>query len=408
MSPRAADPRQLSDLLEVSQTLGGTLNLRAALQRTIAILEESRGTLSATIVLQGRRGGRPRGRGRERGRVLRAPRPLPARRGDRRARRPERPDGGGAAGEPRAALPRPLGRLPPLGPGRDVVRLRAHPGRAPDGGSARGGAALPGGPRLRPGGQVLRGRGLDGRPGGARPPPRRGGEKAPPGREHQAAARAHRALRHPQHRGQQPGHAGGVRAGGSGRPREHDGARPRGVGHRQGARGPRDPLLLPPREEALRQGELRGAAGEPDRVGAVRLRAGRLHRRARPEEGPLRAGPRRHDLPRRDRRAHALDAGEAAARAARARDRAAGRGAGDQGERARDRGHQQGPRGRGEGRGLPRGPLLPPQRLLDLHAAAAGAQDRHPAPRRPLRREARGRPRQGRAPDRDARRSTCS
>jgi Nif-specific regulatory protein len=50
--PRAADPRQLSDLLEVSQTLGGTLNLRAALQRVIAILEESHGTLSATIVLK--------------------------------------------------------------------------------------------------------------------------------------------------------------------------------------------------------------------------------------------------------------------------------------------------------------------------------------------------------------------
>jgi Nif-specific regulatory protein len=50
--PRAADARQLSDLLEVSQTLGGTLNLRAALQRVIAILEESRGTLSATIVLR--------------------------------------------------------------------------------------------------------------------------------------------------------------------------------------------------------------------------------------------------------------------------------------------------------------------------------------------------------------------
>ncbi len=52
MPPRAADPRQLSDLLEVSQTLGGTLNLRAALQRVVAILEESRGTLSATIVLK--------------------------------------------------------------------------------------------------------------------------------------------------------------------------------------------------------------------------------------------------------------------------------------------------------------------------------------------------------------------
>ena len=52
MPSRSADPRQLSDLLEVSQTLGGTLNLRAALQRVIAILEESRGTLSATIVLK--------------------------------------------------------------------------------------------------------------------------------------------------------------------------------------------------------------------------------------------------------------------------------------------------------------------------------------------------------------------
>jgi Nif-specific regulatory protein len=50
--PRPADPRQLSDLLEVSQTLGGTLNLRAALQQVLAILEESHGTLSATIVLR--------------------------------------------------------------------------------------------------------------------------------------------------------------------------------------------------------------------------------------------------------------------------------------------------------------------------------------------------------------------
>src|SRR5512139_2178833 len=52
MAPRAPDPRQLSDLLEVSQTLGGTLNLGAALQRVLAILEESRSTLSGTIVLR--------------------------------------------------------------------------------------------------------------------------------------------------------------------------------------------------------------------------------------------------------------------------------------------------------------------------------------------------------------------
>ncbi len=51
MGPRS-DPRQLSDLLEVSQTLGATLNLRAALQRVLAILEESHGTLSGLIVLR--------------------------------------------------------------------------------------------------------------------------------------------------------------------------------------------------------------------------------------------------------------------------------------------------------------------------------------------------------------------
>jgi len=50
--PRAPDPRQLSDLLELSQTLGSTLNLRAALQRVLASLEESHGTLSGIIVLR--------------------------------------------------------------------------------------------------------------------------------------------------------------------------------------------------------------------------------------------------------------------------------------------------------------------------------------------------------------------
>ena len=52
MAPRAPDARQLSDLLDLSQTLGATLNLRQALQRVLAILEESRGTLSGTIVLR--------------------------------------------------------------------------------------------------------------------------------------------------------------------------------------------------------------------------------------------------------------------------------------------------------------------------------------------------------------------
>jgi Nif-specific regulatory protein len=52
MPRRPPDPRQLSDLLEVSQTLGTTLNLRAALPRVLAALEESHGALSGAIALR--------------------------------------------------------------------------------------------------------------------------------------------------------------------------------------------------------------------------------------------------------------------------------------------------------------------------------------------------------------------
>ena len=52
------------------------------------------------------------------------------------------------------------------------------------------------------------------------------------------------------------------------------------------------------------------AAGER----AVRPRAGRVHRRRPAEEGPVRAGRRRHPVPRRGRRHLAGDAGEAAPR----------------------------------------------------------------------------------------------
>ena len=55
--PARTDPRHLSDLLEVSQTLGSTLNLRAALQRVLAILEESHATLAGVIVLREGDGG---------------------------------------------------------------------------------------------------------------------------------------------------------------------------------------------------------------------------------------------------------------------------------------------------------------------------------------------------------------
>src|SRR5262245_23730825 len=47
-----ADIRRLSDLLEVSQTLGSTLNLRSSLAKVLEILEESHGMISGMIALR--------------------------------------------------------------------------------------------------------------------------------------------------------------------------------------------------------------------------------------------------------------------------------------------------------------------------------------------------------------------
>jgi Nif-specific regulatory protein len=48
-SMSTADTRKLSDLLDVSQTLGSTLNLKSAMGRVLEILEENHGALSGTI-----------------------------------------------------------------------------------------------------------------------------------------------------------------------------------------------------------------------------------------------------------------------------------------------------------------------------------------------------------------------
>ncbi len=76
----------------------------------------------------------------------------------------------------------------------------------------------------------------------------------------------------------------------------------------------------PRRDEAVRGPELRRPARLAARVGAVRPRAGRLHRRHRRAQGPLRGGPRRHDLPRRGRRDLARHAAPPPARAPGGRD----------------------------------------------------------------------------------------
>ena len=51
MGPATAEIRKLSDLLEVSQTLSSTLNLKSALTRVVELLKERHGLLNTSVVL---------------------------------------------------------------------------------------------------------------------------------------------------------------------------------------------------------------------------------------------------------------------------------------------------------------------------------------------------------------------
>ncbi len=191
-----------------------------------------------------------------------------------------------------------------------------------------------------------------------------------------AAARAGAARpRDPRQLGTDPALEAADRAGGADQRLGADHGRER---HRQGTRCAPDPPAEQARRRAVRRGELRSDPRGADRVGAVRSREGRLHRRDRAQARQVRAGRPRHDLPRRDRRHVAEDAGEGAARAAGVEVRAGGRHRADRGGRARDRGHQQGTR-EGDRRGqLPRGPVLPARGDPVPRRAAARAPRGHP------------------------------
>ena len=77
---------------------------------------------------------------------------------------------------------------------------------------------------------------------------------------------------------------------------------PRRERHRQGGRGAHAASPLGAARQALREGELRGAALGAPRERAVRPREGRLHRRAAAQAGQVRVRGPGHHLPRRDRR----------------------------------------------------------------------------------------------------------
>ena len=93
---------------------------------------------------------------------------------------------------------------------------------------------------------------------------------------------------------------------------------------------------------AVHRGQLRRDPRGADRERAVRAREGRVHRRGGRPARQVRAGRRRHALPRRDRRHEPEDAGQGAARAAGAGRRAGRRHGERQGRRAGHRGDQQG------------------------------------------------------------------
>ncbi len=137
--------------------------------------------------------------------------------------------------------------------------------------------------------------------------------------------------------------------------------------------------LSPRADESLREGQLRRHPARAHRERAVRPRARRLHRRPGQAARLLRAGPRRHALPRRDRRHGHRGAGQGAPRRAVGRDLARRQRARHPRRRPRARGDQQGPVARRRERHLPRGPLLPPERLPHPQPRAARARRGHPA-----------------------------
>ncbi len=148
--------------------------------------------------------------------------------------------------------------------------------------------------------------------------------------------------------------------------------------HRQGGLRPRHPCRLHPRGKALRAAELRRHPARPARIRGLRPPEGRVHRRALGQAGCGGVGQRRNALSRRDLRDGSQPADQAPALPADLDHPARRRRPPHPGRRAHRLRHQPRPGRGGPPRPLPRGPLLPPARRPDPHAAAARpARGRH-------------------------------
>ncbi len=277
MKPRTPDgadtreTRRLATLLEMSQALSGTLNLKTSLHRVLEILGKRHGAVQKHRH-PARRRGRSVHRGGRRPRRAGAEHPLPGRRRHHRPRGREQQADCRAAGQPRAGLPAPGVTAIRVVPRRAQLRLRAGSDQPQGGGRARRRSAVQGGARLRQQREVHGGRRVDDRAGAEGAARGRGRAPASAGRKHASAPGTARALRLLEHHRHERAGSGNVRADRPGRQDEHHGADSRGIGHRQGADCPRHPLQLAARQEAVRQGELRGAARQPDRIRALRIR----------------------------------------------------------------------------------------------------------------------------------------
>ena len=170
-----------------------------------------------------------------------------------------------------------------------------------------------------------------------------------------------------------PGDAAGDDHGRSRRRQRRQRAAARRERRRQGSDRARDSSPLAPARRAVRQGELRGAAGGAARKRAVRPRARRVHRRRLDARRQVRVRAARHHHARRDRRDAAGAAGQDPARAAGPRVHQAGQQPHHRSRRAGDRRHQSRPRGDDARRHVPRGPLLPPAGHRGAHSAPARA-----------------------------------
>ena len=126
----------------------------------------------------------------------------------------------------------------------------------------------------------------------------------------------------------------------------------------------------------LRRDQLRRDPRHSARVGAVRLREGRVHGRRQADAGQDRGRRRRHVVPRRDRRHAVVAAGEAAAVPAGAHHRADRRPRRDSRRRARGVRDEQEPAPGDGDRRVPRRSLLPHQRDYDRDSAGARARRR--------------------------------